>query len=170
MFFSPLFFFFFSLRCVSVWQWGEDSDTRRRALFCDSLWRSPTFISRRPRFPARPDWLRGLEQVSDRTGVGVINSSPAREKPGWHAQWGRALCKTIPGRSAGIWLRRADKRARSRNLAGVKGFANGPGLGFNMLMCFQYHFALCKPALFPSHAEGFGSFLIRGSSMQIVTV
>lgn len=157
--FPPFFF-------LSVWQWG-DTVTRRWVLCCDSLWRSPTFISCRPRFPARSDWLRGLEQVSDRTGVGVINSSPAREKPGWHAQGEQALCKTIRGRSPWIWLRRADKRARSRNLRGVKGFGDGLRLGFNMLMAFQYHFALCKPALFPLHVEGFGSFLLRGSWMQM---
>lgn len=157
--------FFFSL---SVWQRG-DTATRRRVLCCDSLWRSPTFISCRPRFPARSDWLRGLEQVSDRTGVGVINSSPAGEKPGWHAQGEGALCKTIPGRSPRMWLRQADKRARSRNLRGVKGFADGPGLGFNMLTSLQYHFALCNPALFPLHVEGFGSFLLWGSWMQIVS-
>lgn len=156
---------FFSLLCISLGQPRRDGDARRRVLCCDSFWRSPTFIPRRPRFPPRSDWLGGLEQVSDRTGVGVINSSPAREKLGWHAQWGRALCKTIRGRSAGIWLRRADKRARSRNLRGAKGFGNGTGLAFDMLMCFQYHFALCNPALFPQHAQGFGSSLRWGSSV-----
>lgn len=56
----------------------------------------------------------------------------------------------------------------------MKGFANGPGLGFNMLMCFQYHFALYKPALFPPHAEGFWFFsdlgIINANSDGLFTV
>lgn len=91
---------------LSVWEWvyqsgrGELWHTRMSQELWFPLTR-PRFISYQERFPLSSDWLRGLKQVSDRTGVESL-TLPRLERNWLACTWvcslKRTLCKTIQDR------------------------------------------------------------------------
>lgn len=116
-FFSCLYVF--PSVCVCQSSRGEQWHTDESSVVILS-WTGPRFISLQPRFPLFSDWLRGLRQVSDRTGVELL-TLPRLERNWLACVW---VCAHFARQShAGgfrisLWCRIKgwDRRAR-----GVKG-------------------------------------------------